>query len=77
MNPEIIKQLIEEGLSGATVIVNGDDGTHFEATIVSEEFAGKTMLQQHQMVYKTLGVRMGTEIHALAMRTLTPEEWQQ
>ncbi len=77
MNPELIKQLIESGLPDATVIVKGDDGTHFEATIVSEQFVGKSMVQQHQMVYKTLGARMGNEIHALAMQTLTPDEWQQ
>ena len=77
MNPEKIKQLIETGLPGANAVVQGDDGTHFEAVIVSDEFAGKTMLQQHQLVYKALGKLMGNEIHALSMQTLTPEEWQQ
>ncbi len=77
MNPDTIKQLIETGLPGANAMVQGDDGTHFEAVIVSEEFAGKTMLQQHQLVYKALGELMGKEIHALSMQTLTPEEWQQ
>ncbi len=75
MNPEIIKQLIETGLPSADILVEGDDGTHFQARIVSELFAGKTMLQQHQMVYKTLGDKMGTDIHALSMQTYTPEEW--
>lgn len=77
MEPERIKELIEAGLPGARAMVAGDDGTHFEAVIVSEQFAGKTMLQQHQLVYKALGESMGTEIHALSMQTLTPEEWQQ
>lgn len=76
MEPEIIKALIASGLADADIIVEGDDGTHFQARIVSALFAGKTMLQQHQMVYKTLGDKMGTDIHALSMQTYTPEEWE-
>jgi acid stress-induced BolA-like protein IbaG/YrbA len=76
MNPEIIKELIETGLPGAEVVVEGDDGTHFQARIVSEQFSGMTMVQQHQMVYKTLGNKMGTDIHALSFQTYTPEEWE-
>jgi len=55
--------------------VLGDDGTHFEAIIVSSAFEGETMIQQHQLVYAALGDRMRAEIHALSMRTLTPEKW--
>jgi len=77
MNPQIIKELIEAGLPGADIIVEGDDGTHFQARIVSESFSGKNMVQQHQMVYKTLGDKMGTEIHALSMQTYSPDEWEQ
>lgn len=51
------------------------DGQHFEAVIVSGEFRGKNMVQQHQLVYKALGDRMRDEIHALSMKTYTPEEW--
>jgi acid stress-induced BolA-like protein IbaG/YrbA len=76
MNPDIIKELIESGLPDADVVVVGDDGTHFEARIISESFAGKSMVQQHQMVYKTLGEKMGTDIHALSFQTYTPEEWE-
>ncbi len=76
MDPQQIKQLIEQGLPDATVVVEGDDGTHFQAVIVSEQFAGKNMVQQHQLVYSTLGELMGREIHALSMQTMTPEEWQ-
>lgn len=76
MNPQIIKQLIEAGLPGADVTVAGDDGTHFQARIISEQFVDKTMVQQHQMVYKALGEKMGTDIHALSFQTLTPEEWE-
>jgi acid stress-induced BolA-like protein IbaG/YrbA len=76
MNPEIIKELIESGLPGADILVEGEDGTHFQARIVSDSFAGKNMVQQHQMVYKTLGDKMGTDIHALSIQTYTPEEWE-
>jgi acid stress-induced BolA-like protein IbaG/YrbA len=55
--------------------VLGDDGTHFEAVIVSAAFVGKGMVQQHQMVYAALGDRMRAEIHALSMKTYTPEQW--
>ena len=74
MNASIIKQLIEAGLPGAEVQVMGDDGVHFEARVVSEAFAGKLPLARHRMVYATLGDKMGGEIHALALKTLTPEE---
>ena len=74
MNPDTIKSLIEQGLPGAHADVRGDDGVHFEATVVSEAFAGKMPLARHRMVYATLGERMGGEIHALALKTLTPAE---
>jgi len=76
MNPEIIKQLIEAGLPDADIVVEGDDGTHFQARIISASFTGKNMVQQHQMVYKTLGEKMGTDIHALSMQTYSPEDWE-
>ena len=74
MTPDIIQNLIETGLPGARARVVGDDGVHFEATVVSEAFRGKMPLARHRLVYATLGDRMGGEIHALALRTLTPEE---
>jgi acid stress-induced BolA-like protein IbaG/YrbA len=64
-----IQQLIEAGLPGARVTVTGDDGQHFEAEVISAAFAGKLPLQQHRMVYATLGERMGREIHALKLTT--------
>ena len=69
-----IKQYIESGLECEHVEVQGD-GHHFEAVIVSPAFRGKSKVQQHQLVYTALGDRMREEIHALSMRTLTPEEW--
>lgn len=73
--PEDIKNWIETGLEGARADVEGD-GHHFEAVIVCDAFAGKTMVQQHQMVYAALGDKMKQDIHALSMRTLTPEEYR-
>lgn len=74
MNPNTIQQLIEQGLPGARAQVQGDDGVHFEALVIADAFAGKLPLARHRMVYATLGERMGGEIHALALKTLTPEE---
>ncbi|MFT3805429.1 BolA family protein [Arenimonas sp.] len=74
MNPQTIQQLIEAGLPGAQARVSGDDGVHFEALVVCAAFHGKLPLARHRMVYATLGERMGGEIHALALRTLTPDE---
>jgi len=70
-----IKRLIEAGLPDATVEVRGEDGQHFEAIVVCAGFAGKSLVQQHQMVYRALGENMrDAVIHALALRTLTPEQ---
>jgi len=74
VSPEDIKRWIEAGLPDSTVEIEGD-GHHFNAVIVCPAFAGKTMIQQHQMVYGALGDKMKAEIHALSMRTLTPEQW--
>lgn len=74
MDAETIANLIQTGLPDAYVQVQGDDGVHFEATVVSAAFAGKLPLARHRMVYATLGELMGREIHALALTTLTPDQ---
>ncbi|MFA4298166.1 BolA/IbaG family iron-sulfur metabolism protein [Xanthomonas perforans] len=74
MDAETIRKLIESGLPEARVDVHGDDGVHFEATVVSPAFVGKPTLARHRMVYATLGELMGGAIHALQLKTLTPEE---
>ena len=74
MDTATIKNLIQRGLPGADADVRGDDGVHFEATVVSDAFAGKLPLARHRMVYETLGGLMGGEIHALSLKTLTNEE---
>lgn len=76
VTPESIQHNITQGLATDYLHVDGDDGTHFQAVIVSAAFEGKSRVQRHQMVYQTLGDRMREEIHALSMKTLTPQEWQ-
>ena len=75
MSPEQVAELIRTGLPGAQVLVQSDDDTHFAARVVAREFVGKRGLARHQLVYRTLGERMGREIHALSIEALTPEEW--
>ena len=75
VTPESIRANIEQGMPTDHLTVVGD-GTHFEAIVVSEEFTGKSRVQRHQLVYQTLGDRMREEIHALSVKTYTPQEWQ-
>ena len=70
-----VREYIMQGLPCEHVTVLGEDGQHFEAVIVSAQFVGKSMVQQHQLVYQALGSRMQQEIHALSMRTFTPDAW--
>jgi acid stress-induced BolA-like protein IbaG/YrbA len=72
--PELVKNYIVAGLDCTHIEVEGD-GQHFNAVIVSEAFAGKRLIARHQLVYAALGDRMRQEIHALSMKTLTPEEF--
>ena len=74
MTPDAIRQLIEQGLPDAQVQVFGDDGVHFEAQVVCADFRGKLPLARHRMVYATLGDLMGGAIHALQLKTVTPDE---
>jgi acid stress-induced BolA-like protein IbaG/YrbA len=74
VTPEQVRSYIQDSLACDHVEVVGD-GHHFEAVIVSPEFRGKTRVQQHRVVYRALGDRMREEIHALSMKTLTPEDW--
>jgi len=71
---DAIRELIEAGMPEASVEVMGDDGQHFAARIISESFTGKGKIEQHRMVYATLGDKMGGEIHALSLKTMTPEQ---
>ena len=73
--PESIKDDIAKNLECQYLTVEGD-GQHFFATIVSNLFENKNRIQRHQIVYNCLGDRMKQEIHALSMKTLTPNEWE-
>lgn len=75
MISEDIVRLIQEGLPGAKVTIEDlrGDGDHYAAHVVFDGFKGKSRVQQHQMVYKSLKGRMGGELHALALQTSVPE----
>jgi len=74
VTPESIQLGIAQGMATEHLSVTGD-GQHFEAVVVSAAFDGKSRVQRHQLVYQTLGDRMREEIHALSMKTFTPQEW--
>jgi len=75
MDPEEVKQLILAGLPDCEVMVKGD-GSHFDAIVIGEVFAGKTPVQQQKLVYATVNDRITSgELHALSIKTYTPEKW--
>ncbi len=75
MNADLLQSIIAAGLHCEHLAVEGD-GRHWYATVVSAEFEGKRLLARQRLVYATLGERIKTdEVHALSMKTFTPEEW--
>jgi stress-induced morphogen len=76
MAAEDIERLIKASLPDATVEIRDlrGDGDHYAAVVTSSAFAGKSRVQQHQMVYQALKGRMGGELHALALQTQAPAE---
>ena len=76
LSAQQLETYITQHLACEYIKVLGDDGTHFESVIVSDAFVGKSMVQQHQLVYAALGDRMRSEIHALSMKTYSPEQWK-
>jgi acid stress-induced BolA-like protein IbaG/YrbA len=74
VEPRSIEDSIRLGLDVIHLEVTGD-GAHFEAVVVSPRFTGLPRVRQHQLVYAALGERMREEIHALSMKTYSPEEW--
>jgi stress-induced morphogen len=74
---ERIKTILEEKLPECVALVSDDagDGEHFSAEITSSAFAGKGLVQQHQLVYGALGELMRRDIHALALKTFAPDKW--
>lgn len=77
MTPETIKQLIEAGLASSEAHVDGD-GAHFTAIVVCPQFANKSRVQKQQLVYDTVRSELldGT-LHALSIKTYTPDEWKE
>ncbi len=76
MSPGEIEALIRTALPDARVTIEdlAGDGDHYAATIVSEQFRGKSRVQQHQLVYAALSGRMGGQLHALALQTSAPDQ---
>lgn len=78
MEPEEVERLIETNVPDATAEVTfprgPDDEDHLAATVVSPAFEGKSLVDQHELVYDALGDHMTTDIHALELKTYTPEE---
>ncbi|MEO0374584.1 MAG: BolA/IbaG family iron-sulfur metabolism protein [Cyanobacteria bacterium P01_A01_bin.17] len=78
ISPDNLEAMIQAGLPGAEVHAQDltGGGDHYQATVVSSAFAGKNLVQQHQMVYATVNQVMASEeLHALALKTYTPEKW--
>ncbi|MEM9903664.1 MAG: BolA/IbaG family iron-sulfur metabolism protein [Cyanobacteria bacterium P01_D01_bin.44] len=76
--PNQVSTLIKQELPEAQVIVEDLTGTqdHYQATVVASEFEGLNLVKQHQLVYKSVNGAMATgELHALALKTYTPQEW--
>lgn len=74
METEAVAQLIRDGLPGAEVEVTGD-GSHFEAVVISDAFAGLTPIKKQRLVMDTVKPQIASgELHALSIRTLTPDQ---
>ena len=71
MNLKEIEALIKEAIPDATIEIQdlAGDGNHYSATVTSSSFSGKNKIEQHKMVYNSLKVKMGNELHALAIKT--------
>lgn len=78
MNIDHIKQTIEQNIPGATAYVLDpmNDGQHLQAFVVSPSFEGMMLIKQHQMVMGPLTKAFATSVHALALKTFTPEKWE-
>ncbi|MCY4405871.1 MAG: BolA family transcriptional regulator [Rhodospirillaceae bacterium] len=76
MDVQEIEQLIREALPDAQIHIDDlrGDGDHYAARVVSAAFAGKSLVEQHQMVYRALRGRMGDQLHALALQTSVPAD---
>lgn len=77
VQPEVVETKLKAAFPDAEIQISTRDGEHYDVTVVSESFAGKGRVQQHQMVYKTVQDEMlSGAIHAMSVKTFTPETWQ-
>ena len=76
MTPQDIKNLLTQAFPDSRIILEdlAGDGDHYAVRIVSPAFSGKSRIDRHKMVYSSLKGKMGNELHALALKTLTPKE---
>lgn len=77
MRPAEIENLIRASIGEAEVSVRSEDNIHFEALVIAPVFTGMKKIQRHQLVHASLGELLGSEIHALSITTLSPDEWRQ
>jgi len=72
-----LKALLDKGFPGDTIQLDNPqgDGEHYQLLIVSERFQGKSLVEQHQLVYAALGDAMRSAVHALALKTYSPAQW--
>ena len=73
LSKEDLEKYIKESIPDSTVIIEDlkGDGDHYNATVISKSFEGKTKIEQHKMVYDSLNGKMGNELHALMLKTKT------
>ena len=73
MSEEKIKQFIIDAIPDSTVEIEDlkGDGDHYSATVKSKSFSGKTRVEQHKMVYDAFKGKMGSELHALKLKTIS------
>lgn len=76
VSPDRVEAMIKAELPDALVYAQSSDGEHYEVTVVSSQFEGKRLVQQHQLVYGAVRQAIDTNVlHALALKTYTPESW--
>ncbi len=77
IDPQQIRLLIEQSLTDCTALIESPDGVHFSAAVISPDFAEKTRVRRQQMVYAPLNALIHDgSLHALSVKTFTPEEWR-
>ena len=78
MDPKKVKEILLDALKDSEVIIENSsgDGLHFEAIVIASDFEGKSLLEQHKIVMEPLKTLFSTSLHALGLKTYTPEKWK-